>query len=201
MPTAFARGVDGAPDRPCGTTLSIDEARIEGMAAAPTLQPRRTEPRARTVLYPFQIGVPAVDVFPIGTWSRVLGRHSRSAQARELAHSDSSGDRALREAIAAHLAVARGVVAHADQVMITGGYHSALGLMVRALAKPDDEAWVEDPGYHRARAALSLAGLRLAAVPVDAEGLDVAQGVAHTVTPAQLDKAYAWVERWLVRNR
>ncbi|WP_395806411.1 PLP-dependent aminotransferase family protein [Archangium minus] len=148
-----------------------------GASTAPP-KPRRAETRARTVLHPFQIGIPGVDAFPIATWSRLLGRHARSARAMDLAHSDATGDNSLREAIATHLAVARGVIAHPDQVLITGGYHGALGLMARALSSPGDQAWIEEPGYHRARSALSLAGLRLAAVPVDDEGLDVARGVA-----------------------
>ncbi|WP_437679055.1 PLP-dependent aminotransferase family protein [Sorangium sp. So ce131] len=145
-------------------------------AAAP--EPPRVGPHARAALRPFQVGVPAVDVFPVATWSRLLGRHARRARAVDLARSDPCGDGALREAIAAHLAVSRGVVARAEQVMITGGYHGALGLLARALARPGDRAWIEDPGYQRARAALELAGLGLAPVPVDAEGLDVARGAA-----------------------
>jgi dienelactone hydrolase len=31
--------------------------------------------------------------------------------------------------------------------------------------------------------------------------IDVALKTGHAVTPAQLDKAYIWLERWLVRNR
>ncbi|WP_224361367.1 MocR-like pyridoxine biosynthesis transcription factor PdxR [Hyalangium versicolor] len=146
-----------------------------GTTVAP--QPR-SEPRARTVLWPFQIGVPAVDAFPIATWARVLGRHSRRVRASELAYSSPTGDASLREAIAAHLAVSRGVVAHANEVMITGGYHATLGLLAHALSKPEDPVWMEDPGYFRARHAFVFAGLRPVAVPVDAEGLDVSRGVA-----------------------
>ncbi|WP_158501956.1 PLP-dependent aminotransferase family protein [Vitiosangium sp. GDMCC 1.1324] len=148
-----------------------------GASLAP-VQPQRAEPRAREALRPFRIGIPAVAAFPVSTWSRVLGRHSRRARAADLAYSDSCGDSTLREAIAAHLAVSRGVITHADQVVITSGFHGALGLMAQALAKPGDQAWIEDPGYFRAHSALLLAGLRLAAVPVDAEGIDVARGVA-----------------------
>jgi GntR family transcriptional regulator/MocR family aminotransferase len=148
-----------------------------GASPAP-LAPRRAESRARTALLPFRLGMPGVDAFPIATWSRLLGRHSRRSRALDLAYSDSSGESSLREAIATHLAVARGVIARADQVVITCGYHGALGLMTRALSSPGDTAWFEDPGYFRARMALSLAGLRLVAVPVDAEGLDVTRGMA-----------------------
>jgi GntR family transcriptional regulator/MocR family aminotransferase len=42
-----------------------------------------------------------------------------------------------------------------------------------------DAAWIEDPAYLGARAALLGVGARLVPVPVDREGLDVAEGVAR----------------------
>lgn len=147
-----------------------------GTLEAP-LKSRRAEPRPRPAIRPFQLGIPGVDAFPVAAWSRVLARHSRRVRGSDLVLSEPCGDRALREAIAAHLAVSRGVITQAEQVVITGGFHNALGLLTCALAKPGDSAWVEDPGYSRARAALALAGLRLTGVPVDAEGLEVSRGV------------------------
>jgi GntR family transcriptional regulator/MocR family aminotransferase len=47
------------------------------------------------------------------------------------------------------------------------------------LLNPGDAAWVEDPGYLDARGALLGAGARLAPVPVDGEGLMVAEGIAR----------------------
>ena len=41
----------------------------------------------------------------------------------------------------------------------------------------DWDAWMEEPGFPITRTALGLAGMTVAAVPVDAEGLDVAAGV------------------------
>ena len=53
-------------------------------------------------------------------------------------------------------------------------------------------AWIEDPGFPLTRTALGLAGMTVTAVPVDAEGLDVAAGVRTAagaalavVTPGQ----------------
>jgi GntR family transcriptional regulator/MocR family aminotransferase len=53
-------------------------------------------------------------------------------------------------------------------------------------------AWIEDPGFPLTRTALGLAGSAVTAVPVDAEGLDVAAGVRTAagaalavVTPGQ----------------
>jgi GntR family transcriptional regulator/MocR family aminotransferase len=45
--------------------------------------------------------------------------------------------------------------------------------------KPGDKAWIEDPGYHGARAALLIAGADLCPVPVDADGLQIEYATTH----------------------
>jgi GntR family transcriptional regulator / MocR family aminotransferase len=97
----------------------------------------------------------------------------------------------LRESIAAHLAVARGIHCTPDQVLIVSGSQGALDLVARALLRPGDRVWMEDPGNPGARGALSGAGARLQPIPVDADGLDVGGGTADSprarlayVTPA-----------------
>ncbi len=64
-----------------------------------------------------------------------------------------------------------------EQVIVVSGSQQALDLAARVLLDPGDLAWVEDPGNMGARGALIGAGARLAAVPVDREGLNVAAGV------------------------
>jgi GntR family transcriptional regulator/MocR family aminotransferase len=122
--------------------------------------------------------VPALDAFPRDLWTRLLARHARGLAPPMMAYQDPAGDPALREAIMSYLAVARGVDCARDQVFITAGYTGALDLITRALLRPGDAAWFEDPGYPRGREALKLAGARLVPVPVDAEGLIVARGIA-----------------------
>jgi GntR family transcriptional regulator/MocR family aminotransferase len=51
-----------------------------------------------------------------------------------------------------------------------------MDLAARVLLDPGDAAWIEDPGFPGARAALQGAGAALVPVPVDAEGLALAQG-------------------------
>jgi GntR family transcriptional regulator/MocR family aminotransferase len=82
----------------------------------------------------------------------------------------------LREAIAAHIGIARGVRCTPDQIIITAGTQGALDLAVRTLLDPADIAWIENPGYFGARGALRSAGVQLIPVPVDAKGLDVEAG-------------------------
>jgi GntR family transcriptional regulator/MocR family aminotransferase len=131
----------------------------------------------------FQVGVPAVESFPIHIWSRLLARHSRRATARHLARADPCGDPALRAAISAYLAVSRGVVARPEQVIVTAGYQGALGLLCAAFPGPRHRAWVEEPGYHFARHALLLAGLRVQPIPVDDEGIDLQGRGSKTPNP------------------
>lgn len=141
---------------------------------------------------PFQMGVPSQDAFPFKLWSRVLARAARRAAAAPVAYPDPRGDAQLRKEIAAYVGIARGVRCSPSQVFVTAGFTGALGLAIRALRLEGRNAWVEDPSFPITRTALRLAGMTLTALPVDAEGLDVAAGVRRgsetavaVVTPGQ----------------
>jgi GntR family transcriptional regulator/MocR family aminotransferase len=86
----------------------------------------------------------------------------------------------LRQAIAGYLGTARGVHCTAAQVILVAGAQQGLDLAARVLLQPGQTAWVEDPGYRGAHGALLAAGVQPVPVPVDAEGLDVAAGVARS---------------------
>jgi GntR family transcriptional regulator / MocR family aminotransferase len=140
----------------------------------------------------FQMGVPSQDAFPFKLWSRILARETRRAAAAPVAYPDPRGDPELRKEVAAYLAVARGLGCSPSQVLVTGGFSGALGLAIRGLQLGRMGAWIEDPGFPLTRTALGLAGMAVTAVPVDAEGLDVAAGVQTApeatltvVTPGQ----------------
>src|SRR3569832_1633087 len=124
---------------------------------------------------PFQMGVPAQDAFPFKLWSRILIRQTR--RAAPVTYPDPRGDPELRKEIAAYLGLARGIRCSPSQVLVTAGFSGALGLAIRGLQLEGMRAWIEDPGFPLTRTALGLAGMSVAAVPVDAEGLDVAAGV------------------------
>jgi len=89
---------------------------------------------------------------------------------------DPAGYRPLREAIAAHIGVTRGVRCTADQVMVVAGAQAALDLAARILLDPGEMAWIEEPGYPGARGALEGAGAQLVSIPVKEDGLDVRAG-------------------------
>jgi GntR family transcriptional regulator/MocR family aminotransferase len=79
----------------------------------------------------------------------------------------------LREAIAHHLRVSRGVRCDADQVVITEGAQSALSLCVSLLTNPGDTAWLEDPGYRGAKAAFHAGDLNVIPMRVDDNGMAI----------------------------
>ncbi|WP_094777865.1 PLP-dependent aminotransferase family protein [Paraburkholderia ribeironis] len=116
-------------------------------------------------------GTPALDHFPLGAWRRALERAMDRALPLALGYGTPVGEPALRDAIAAHLRMARGVRCEGSQVVITEGAQEALNLCVRLFTNPGDMAWVEDPGYRGAKAAFNLGDLNLLPVPVDAEGM------------------------------
>jgi len=120
---------------------------------------------------PLRPGVPALSHFPLAAWRRALDRAITEAGPGALAYGEPLGEPALRAAVARHLSVARGVRCSPEQVVITEGAQEALSLCARLLSNPGDRAWVENPGYRGAKAALRAADLTLHPLPVDREGL------------------------------
>jgi GntR family transcriptional regulator/MocR family aminotransferase len=122
---------------------------------------------------PFRIGVPALDLFPVRTWSQLLSRRVRGVTRSQLDYSETAGVLALREAIAGHVTAARGARCTAEQVMIVAGAQRGIEQICRLLLDPGDPVWLEDPGYPGARSAILSAAARVVPVAVDGEGLDV----------------------------
>ena len=126
---------------------------------------------------PFRMGLPALDAFPRKLWARLVAREARLLSIGGLGYPDPAGDRGLREAIAAYLAISRGVSCTPGQVFVTGGYQGALSLVARTVLAPGSKVWFEDPGYHLARRALVAAGARLVPVPVDNDGMCIDEAI------------------------
>jgi len=160
------RGASTTPARPAARRMA---ARATAMAAPPQMW---LETQGA-----FRVGVPALDRFPLRTWSRLIHRHAGHADAEALAYGDPMGYLPLREAIADYLAVARAVRADASQVLITAGIQHGLQICAHALLDPGDEAWVEEPCYSGTWQALATVGAVAIQVPVDRDGLDAAEGL------------------------
>jgi GntR family transcriptional regulator/MocR family aminotransferase len=161
-----------AVERTPASSRSVAHLSRRGQAlAANPIGIRHEEP-----LRPFRPGVPAVHEFPFDVWNRLLMKHWRQQPFKLLPYSTPAGYRPLREAIAEYVTAARAVRCNAEQVVIVSGAQQALDLAARLLLDPGEEAWMEEPGYGGARAALLAAGVKPIAVPVDEAGLDVVAG-------------------------
>ncbi len=125
----------------------------------------------------FGVGQVAFDHFPLQVWSRLVARRCRNMKPKSFHYGDRMGWKTLRETIASYLRTARSLRCEADQIMIVSGSQQALELSARVLLDPGSRVWVEEPGYHLARAVFALNGCRLVPVPVDEEGLNVTEGI------------------------
>ena len=141
---------------------------------------------------PFQMGVPAQDGFPAKLWSRIRTRALRDEASAPVGQVDPRGNPELRAQIASYLAIARGIRCVPDQIILTGGYRSGLGLAVRTLNAQGKSVWMEEPGYPITRRALELDSMKILPIPVDENGIVVehgekfARGAAlAVVTPGQ----------------
>ncbi len=160
-----------APPRPREEAGAL-AARGAAMATIPIAELRAgREPRA------FRLGIPGLDLFPRKLWNRLVIQRTRLTSVADLDYGSPAGMETLREAIAGDVASARGVKCTPQQVIVVGGVQQGLGFAARLLMDPGERAWLEEPGYLGARGALTAASARIVPVPVDAEGLDVAEGV------------------------
>lgn len=140
--------------------------------------PRAVTPAPPIHALPLATGVPAIEEFPWRDWARISARVYRERPVAALAYGDPQGLAELRVAIADDLGAARGIVCDPDQIVVVSGSQQGIDLTARVVAAPGDAAWFEEPGYGAARAALAAARLRVALVPADGEGIDVARGIA-----------------------
>ncbi|WP_020206931.1 PLP-dependent aminotransferase family protein [Cupriavidus sp. WS] len=165
---------------------------------------------------PFQMGLPALDMFPRKIWARLGAQCVRAMQPSDMAHPSVYGLPGLRAEIAAYLQVSRGIHCAASQVFVTSGYRHTMQLICQALWKAGDRVWLEDPGYPPTRELLEHMHIATVPVPVDRDGLVVAAGIeaaprarAAVVTPGHqsplgvslsLPRRLALLD-WATRNR
>lgn len=127
----------------------------------------------------FQMGIPAAEIFPAASFSRIWANAVRAATSAPPLYPDPRGEIELRREIAGYLAVARGIICQPSQVIVTGGFSAGLGLTLAVLGLSGQKVWIEEPCFPWSRKALELARLPLAPIPVDGDGIDVDYGLRH----------------------
>jgi GntR family transcriptional regulator/MocR family aminotransferase len=167
----------GARPRVADYTAPDEDARADSRAPA-------TPPR-----FNFLPAVPDLSSFPRKTWLKAYREALASMTGEDFGYGERHGSLALRRALLDYLGRVRGVATGADRILITNGFEQGRGLVCRALrACGVRRIAVEDPSYSEWET-ITQAGLDIVPVPVDAEGISVAdlektQAEAVMVTPA-----------------
>jgi len=182
-------------------TFGARGTRVAARPRAVAARPEAPRPAGSTKTYRemstgpaiFQLGIPAFEGLPEKLFARARSSNLlKMGPFSSLVYPDPRGEFELRREIAGYLSIARNLHCFPEQVFITSGYSSGLGLALRVLGLDGQKVWMEEPGFFLTRKALELARLSIVPVPVDAEGVNVGYGIEHAadaalavVTPGQ----------------
>ncbi len=180
--TCVARSIPEDASKPAGSKPQKATSQRPQKGATRSVSRRAIQMRAPEQTWlsnmgAFRVGLPALDHFPSEAWSRLVNRHSRHMPLEAMAYGDPMGLLPFREAIAEYLSTVRAVQCDASQILVTTGSQHSLQICAHVLLDAGESVWVEEPGYPGARQALESAGAQLVAVPVDDEGIRVAEGM------------------------
>jgi GntR family transcriptional regulator/MocR family aminotransferase len=159
-----------------------------GVRAQPARLP--APPLLERFAYDFSPGLPDLAGFPRDRWLRSLRAAWRESALDAVGYGDPRGAPELREALADYLRRVRGAAADPEHMLVCTGFRQGLSVTCRWLrAGGVEQVALEDPGWHAHRLTVEEAGLEVAPVPVDDEGIDVTElsrsrADAVVVTPA-----------------
>lgn len=128
---------------------------------------RPTPPR------PFAPNVPAVDLFPHKTWSRLENKIRNSTRGTLMNYGDPGGYFPLRIAVADYVYSHRGIKCDPKQVIVTTATQKSLHLIASLLIDPGDKVLIEDPASYITQQAFRSQGAVLCPLSVDDNGIDV----------------------------
>lgn len=111
-------------------------------------------------------------LFPSEDFRKVIQAVMRRDGGEALDYGDARGYQPLRATIAGVL-TSQGLMARAEQILITGGSQQGLSLVVQLLLKAGDTILVENPTYSGALSLFRALGLRIVGVPIDQHGMCV----------------------------
>jgi GntR family transcriptional regulator/MocR family aminotransferase len=162
---SFVEGNVLAPDPHLHDAAAIRYRTIWNRVRLPV--PRTASPR-----FDFGVGMPDGALFPYADWRRAMARQIRASRLTSQ-YADPAGHQGLRESIARHVAVSRGVRVEPDDVIVTNGAQQAFDLIARVLLQRGATVALENPGYPMVRILVESMDANIVSVPVDDEGLVV----------------------------
>ena len=167
---------DNAPEPPAFPAQrfnsgTVDWSRAIGQRFTPGLSLDKPSDWA-TYRYPFIYGQADKTLFDSANWRlcalRALGLRDFSALTADYFDGD---DPMLVDFIARQTLPRRGILANADEILVTMGAQNALWLSAQVLLNSRRRAAIEDPCYPALRTILIQSRCQLSVVPVDGDGL------------------------------
>ena len=176
--TFVARSAVLPPPKPAAETVEPRPlSRTADMLRVWRLPGLAAEPR------PFRPSSPAFDAFPVAKWSRLIAKLLRDKSGNWMHASEPLGYLPLRTAIAKHLHSVRSCDCSPDQIVIISGSQLGLFMCSMLLMDSEDSAWIEEPGYPRARITLQMRTTRVIPVPMVGASIDIEAGKALSPKP------------------
>jgi GntR family transcriptional regulator / MocR family aminotransferase len=172
------------PRRGSGTVVA------EIAAASPVPRGKTPDEGPDRPVAPLRPGLPDLAMFPRTGWRRAYERALTTALDADFDYADPTGVPRVRAELAGYLGRGRAALVPPERLIVTAGVTQSLSLLARALhARGMTKVGFEEPGAAPLRGHLTRLGLKPVAVPVDADGLDVAalnrtRVSAVLVTPA-----------------
>src|SRR6266571_5404559 len=136
--------------------------------------------RPQRLIADFRAGVPDLASFPRGDWVWATREACRTVATADLDYGDPRGSVVLRRVVAGYARRVRAAAAEPEHIVVCTGFAQGISLVLRVLARLGvRHAAFEEPGYGGAEAsetvqAVAAMGIRVAHVPVDEHGIDVA---------------------------
>jgi GntR family transcriptional regulator/MocR family aminotransferase len=156
-------------------------------------EPPVTQPRPPTYRLDLIPGEPDAGRFPRAAWLRCTREVMTTAPDDLFGYGDPSGLGELRVEIAGYLNRTRNTVAGAESITVVPGAASGLSQLARLFLRQGITAIaVEEPGFPFHHAILRREGLRLAPVPVDADGIDIDAVAATNLTAVLVTPAHQY---------
>jgi 2-aminoadipate transaminase len=119
-------------------------------------------------------GFPNPDTFPTAEIAEIVARLMRDDPAVALQYAAPEGIPSVRDYMVDRQEQQQGVRPDLAELMVTSGGMECIALVCHGLLEPGDAVAVEAPTYLGALMAFARAQAEVAAIPMDADGLDVA---------------------------
>lgn len=123
--------------------------------------------------FDFWVGRSEPKSFPIKIWRKLVNKRLSGDVSNLTDYCDPAGLPELREAIAEHLGLARGMAVTHDQVIITSGGQDGLNLVYQLVSPDISRLCIENPCYLGAAMLFKATGLPIEPIAVDQGGIQV----------------------------